>query len=120
MIEAIGGFPENVVALAAKDRVTRQDYESVLIPAVNDGLKRHGKIRLYYEFGPQYSGFDADAALQDFKVGVEHWKDWERVAVVTDVEWIKQATRVFGFLLPGRIRVLTLQEAAEAREWVAA
>jgi SpoIIAA-like len=52
MIEFIGGFPENVIAIRAKDRVTRQDYESVLIPALNDALKRHGKIRLYYEFGP--------------------------------------------------------------------
>jgi hypothetical protein len=119
MIEVIGGFPENVVAITAKDRVIRQDYESVLIPAVNDVLKRHGKIRLYYEFGAQYSGFDAGAAWQDFKVGVEHWKNWERVAVVTDVAWIRQATLAFGFLLPGRMRVFTLAEKAEAREWVA-
>jgi hypothetical protein len=119
MIEVTGGFPENVVAVTAKGRVTRQDYEAVLIPAVNDLLKRHGKIRLYYEFGAEYSGFDADAALQDLKVGVEHRKDWEKVAVVTDVQWIRQATLAFGFLLPGRARVFTLAEAPEAREWVA-
>jgi hypothetical protein len=120
MIEFIEGFPASVVAIAAKGRVTREDYEGVLIPAVNDVFKRHGKIRLYYEFGTGYSGFDAGAALQDFKVGVEHWKDWERVAVVTDVEWLKQATLAFGFLLPGRMRVFSLAEAAEAREWIAA
>ncbi len=119
MIEVIDGFPENVVALTAKDTVTRQDYEKVLIPAVNDALKRHGKIRLYYEFGPQYSGFHAGAAWEDFKVGVEHWKNWEKVAVVTDVAWIRQAMLAFGFLLPGRMRVFTLAEKAEARDWVA-
>lgn len=119
MIEVVAGFPENVVALTAKDSITRQDYEHVLIPAVNDALKRYGKIRLYYEFGPQYSGFHAGAAWEDFKVGMEHWKDWERVAVVTDVNWIRQATLAFGFLLPGRMRVFSLAEKAEAREWVA-
>jgi hypothetical protein len=120
MIEVISAFPENVVAFMARDKVTRQDYENVLIPAVNDLLRRRGKIRLYYEFGPQFSEFDAGAALQDFKVGVEHWRDWERVAVVSDVEWIKQATLAFGFLLPGHTRVFSLAEIAEAREWVAA
>lgn len=117
MLEVIGGFPENVVAITAKGRVTRQDYESVLIPAVNNSLKRYGKVCLYYEFGPQFSGFDAGAAWEDFKVGVAHWKDWERVAVVTDVEWIRRATLAFGFLLPGRMRVFTLAETAEARQW---
>ncbi len=120
MIEVISGFPENVVAITAKGRITRQDYESVLAPAVNDVLKRHGKIRLYYEIGAQYSGFDADAAWQDVRVGIEHWKDWERVAVVTDVDWIKQATRAFGFLLAGRVKVFGLAQTADARQWVAA
>ncbi len=119
MLEVIGGFPENVVAITASGTVTRRDYESVLIPAVNDSLKRYGKIRLYYEFGSQFSGFDAGAAWQDFKVGVAHWRNWERVAVVTDVEWIRRATLAFGFLLPGRMKVFTLAEAGAARQWAA-
>ncbi len=120
MIEVLGGFPDNVVAITAKGRITREDYEGVVIPAVNELLKRHGKIRLYYEVGAEYAGFDADAAWEDFKVGVEHWKDWDRVAVVTDVGWIRQTTRAFGFLYSGRLKVFGLAQAADARQWLAA
>ena len=120
MIEFISGFPDDVVAVTAKGRVTRRDYESVLIPAVDGACRRHGKVSLYYEIGPQFSGIDAAAAWEDFKVGVEHWRSWERIAIVTEVEWIRQMIRAFGFLLPGRVKVFPIAQAAEAREWTRA
>jgi uncharacterized protein YlzI (FlbEa/FlbD family) len=58
MIENIESFPDNVVALVAKGQVTKKDYEQVLIPKVEAALKRHDKIRLYYELGSQFSGVD--------------------------------------------------------------
>jgi len=44
----------------------------------------------------------------------------ERVAVVTDVEWIKQTMRFFSFLMPGAMRVFPTSEAAQARAWIIA
>lgn len=60
------------------------------------------------------------AVWEDFKVGMEHLTRWERVAVVTDVEWIKHTMRFFGFLLAGPIRIFPASEAAQAREWISA
>ncbi|MGO9057741.1 MAG: STAS/SEC14 domain-containing protein [Candidatus Binataceae bacterium] len=53
-------------------------------------------------------------------MGVEHLSRWERVAVVTDVDWIRHAVYVFRFLMPGEIRVFAVSEAAAAREWITA
>jgi len=55
---------------------------------------------------------------EDFKVGVEHLTRWERVAVVTDIEWIRQATRLFSFMIPGAIKSFPTSGADEARAWV--
>jgi len=41
--------------------------------------------------------------------------DAERVAVVTDVEWIKQTMRFFSFLMPGAMKSFPTSEAAHAR-----
>ncbi len=120
MIETLDGFPQNVVAVACKGHVTRADYETVLIPTVEQALKQHDKIRLYYQIGTDFEGIDPGAVWEDFKVGMEHLSRWERAAVVTDVEWIGTTMKVFGFILPIEIRLFPLSQAAEARDWVAA
>lgn len=84
MIEIIEGLPDNVVAVAAKGQVSRRDYSEVLVPAVEDAFRHHNKVRCYYELGREFSGMDAGAVWEDFKIGVEHIAQWERVAVVTD------------------------------------
>ena len=50
----------------------------------------------------------------------EHLSRWERVVVVTDVDWIRLAVNVFRFLVPGEIRVFGTSQASEARSWIAA
>ena len=120
MIEIIEGFPENVVGILAKGEVTRKDYLEVVIPAVDKSLKRNGKLRLYYELGSEFTGIDFGAEWEDFKIGIEHLSRWERVAVVTDVAWIRHAVSAFRFLMPGEIRVFTTGQTSEARKWIVA
>lgn len=120
MIERLQGFPDTVVAISARGYVTRSDYERVLIPQVKQALDRHGKIRCYYELGADFSGFEPGAAWEDFKLGLEYLSRWERVAVVTDVDWIRLAINTFRFLVPGEIKVFATTQSAEAREWISA
>jgi len=118
MIEVLKGFPEAVLALACTGEVTKDDYETVLIPAVEESLKHQAKVRLYYQIGPGLTGFSAGAVWDDFKVGIEHLGRWERAAVITDSDSIRFAVRAFGFLIPGGFRVFPLNAEAKAREWI--
>ncbi|MGH7488018.1 MAG: STAS/SEC14 domain-containing protein, partial [bacterium] len=68
MIEQLIAFPDNVVAFVGKGRVTKDDYETVLIPAVAQALKRHDKVRLYYEIAADFDGIDPGAVWADFQV----------------------------------------------------
>jgi SpoIIAA-like len=120
MIEILTDFPDNVVAASASGVVTRQDYQNILEPRIELTIKRHPKIRCYYELGSQFSGMQPGAMWEDFKIGVEYLLRWERVAVVTDIEWIRHTFNIFRFLMPGEIRLFATSEAAAAREWVAA
>ncbi len=120
MIRLLTGFPENVLAVACEGHVTRKDYEDVLIPAMTAALQRHPKLRVYYEVTPQFSGIDAGAVWEDFRIGMEHLSRWERMAVITDVEWIRLAINAFRFLLPGELRVFPVGEIDEARRWITA
>ncbi len=58
------------------------------------------------------------AIWDDFKVGMEHLLRWERIAVVTDVDWIRYTIRAFTFVIPGVTKVFPVNEEAKAREWI--
>jgi hypothetical protein len=120
MIKHLEEFPENVVAFVCQGHVTKDDYATVLVPAVEKALKQHDKIKLYYETASDFAGIDPGAVWEDTKVGMTHLLRWERIAVVTDVDWIRHTMKVFGFLMPAELRVFPASEAAQARQWIVA
>jgi hypothetical protein len=67
MIQMLTDFPDNVVAASASGVVTKRDYQECLVPRVELALKRHPKIRCYYELGPQFSRMEPGAMWEDFK-----------------------------------------------------
>ncbi len=119
MIQTLKGFPADVVAVRCSSFVSKADYDQVLIPAVEQALRAHERLRLYYEIAPEFSGISPGAIWEDFWVGMRHLRRWKRIAVVTDVLWIRQMVLLFRFLLPGATKVFAVAEAAEARAWLA-
>lgn len=118
MIETLPDFPDNIIAVACRGHVTASDYDTVLVPRVAQALKRHDTVRLYYQVGDDFAGIDPNAVWKDFKVGVEHLLRWERMAIVTDIEWIRHTMRAFSFLLPGEVKIFPTADISKAREWI--
>jgi SpoIIAA-like len=120
MVERIPDLPDNVLGFRAKGTVTAADYESVIIPAVETLFSRRGKVRFLYHLGEDFSGFEAAAMWDDTKLGLKHLAGWERMALVSDVEWIRTALRIFGLAIPGHVRVFHNREIDEAIRWISA
>jgi hypothetical protein len=51
---------------------------------------------------------------------MDHLLRWERIAIVTNIDWIRETVRAFGFLMPGIIEIFPLSEATAARAWILA
>lgn len=58
------------------------------------------------------------AMWEDGVIGTRHAMRWERIAVVTGTDWVRHTVGVFGFLVPGMVKVFDLGEEAAARAWV--
>ena len=120
MIEHLTGFPDDVLGFVYNGHVTKSEYDDVLIPAVVKALDKHKRLRVYCEIKSEFTGLDVGAVWEDLKVGIGHLTSWERVAVVTDINWIEQTMRIFNFLMPCPMRTFPTSEAAQARAWITA
>jgi SpoIIAA-like len=116
MIELIEGLPSNVVGIAVRGRVTAQECREILTPAIEKSLKWRAKIRLYYELGSRFPGSGWD----DLDIGFEHASRCERIAIVTDIAWVRLTVKAIRFVIPGQIRVFGTIETAAARAWISA
>lgn len=119
MVERIPDLPPDVLGFTAKGHVTADDYESVIIPAVEEALARHSKVCFLYHLGADFEGFDLGALWDDAKLGMKHLSGWEKLAIVSDVEWIRTALRVLRFAIPAEARLFHDRELAEAKQWIA-
>lgn len=118
MIQLLTDLPEGIVGIEAVGHVEADDYANVVEPAVRAALERSDKVRLLYVLGEGFEGYSAGASWEDAKLGIGHWSAWEKVAIVTDRDWIRDAVKAFGWMFPGEVRVFPTAERSEAVVWV--
>ena len=118
MIEIMNDLPDNVLGVRASGEVTHDDYANTLVPSLEDKLTRFKKVRLLYQLGDEFTGFSGGAAWEDAKIGMKHLTAFERVGIVTDIDWIENAAKAFGFAFPGEVKVFDGDDFEDARHWV--
>jgi hypothetical protein len=118
MIELIEGLPAPVVGMRAEGKVEKSDYERTVIPAVRAMLDAHGRVRLLYVLGDDFDGYSIAAMWEDTKLGVANIRSWERIACVTDADWVENAVKAFGWMIPGDVRAFDDDDLDQARAWI--
>jgi hypothetical protein len=118
MIKELDGMPAGVIGFEATGAVRAEDYRDVVLPAL-ERAAAGGDVRFVVVI-PEFHGMSGGAAWQDLKVGVEHWRAWKRIALVTDIEWMSYMTTMFGWMTPGEVRHFALAQRDEAIAWAAA
>ena len=118
MITSITGLPNNVLGFTAHGEITAEDYQSVLVPAVEAKLYKMDRIRMLYVLGEGFEGITSTAAWEDTKVGLKHLTQFSRIAVVSDVGWINTSVKAFGFAMPCEVRVFHNKNLQEASTWI--
>ena len=118
MIELMHDLPDNVLGFTARGEVTSEDYKSVLIPALEEKLSQKKRVRLLYVLDEDFEHYSPGAAWEDAKVGMKHLSSFDRVAVVTDVDWLETAVKALGFIVPCEVRVFDDDDLDDARTWI--
>ena len=99
-------------------KVSREDYETTLIPAIEAALVEQDKFRILALMGEDFEGFELGAAWADIQMGLTHWRGFDRIAVVAEAGWIKTGVRIIAPMMPSPVQLFALTEADEARRWL--
>jgi SpoIIAA-like len=122
MVERLADMPPGTIGFRAAGEIQREDYDNVLRPELERAIAEGRGLRTLYviekidEIEPTALWADAKLGLG---LGIRHHRDWVRSAIVTDIEWIARATRMFGWMIPGDVRVFPLDALEQAKVWVA-
>jgi SpoIIAA-like len=105
-----------VLAVHVSGKLVKADYEQ-FVPEVERLLRQHGKLRMLFDM-TDFHGWEASAAWEDFKFGIEHFADIERLAMVGEKQWQHGMATLCKPFTKAMIRYFDHADATEARKWL--
>ncbi len=118
MLQFINDLPDYVVGIHAIGEVTKEDYEKVLLPRINDLVKRQGEINYLLVLETDVINFSAGSWWEDLKLGLKNFKKWNKIAVVTDQKSVEWFSDIFRFFILGKSKGFRLIELDKAIQWI--
>ncbi len=116
-MKELSDLPAGVIGFEASGRIRAEDYRDVVLPALERAAAA-GEVRFVIVMR-DFDGMSGGAVWQDLKVGFEHLRKWKRIALVTDIAWMRDLTSLFGWMTPGEVRTFSLAQQDEAITWAA-
>ena len=88
------------------------------MPLLDEARREGRRVRFIYQFGPEFERFTPGAAWEDAKIGLHSLRLFDGCAVVSDLSWIGEVTRLAGFLMQCPVRVFGNKEFDQAIVWL--
>jgi hypothetical protein len=105
-----------VLTVHVSGKLKKADYDH-FVPDFDRHVAEHGKVRLLLDM-TDFHGWDVGAAWEDFKVGIKHSADIERIAMVGDKKWEEALTTFFKPFTKATVRYFDHTDATESRKWL--
>jgi SpoIIAA-like len=118
MLEKLKSVPTGIETIKAVEKISKEDYEKIFEPIFDEARQQGRRIRLLYQFGPEFQGFTSGTSWEDVKIVTRSLWLFGGCAIVTDIGWIRESTRLGGFLMPWPVRVFGNHELDKATEWL--
>ena len=122
MVSVIPVNAAGVLAFAISGRLTRADYQGVLLPPIRETIANGEQIRVLTVID-DFQGLEAGGLLDELKAAGKLGSAQDSLrsyfAVVSDTDWVRRSIVLFGWLVPGEIRVFTTDQRADAETWLA-
>ncbi len=118
MITKLTDLPPNMVGFKATGEINETDFDNVIFPEVKRLVEATGRLNYLIVLDTSIKNFSFGAWFKDAVLGIKNFMKWNRAAIITDSEGIKNFTKVFSILIPGTFRAFPHAELQKAIDWV--
>ena len=117
MLELIPTGNDRVIGLHIQGTVETADFDKV-IREIENQLKLHPKLRIYAEI-ESLEGMSPEALWKDLKFTFQHFRDFEREAVVSERRWLEKWSNFSNKLFSSiEVKHFHFDQKQRALEWV--
>jgi hypothetical protein len=109
-IERMGS--EFFLSMKAQGKLTHKDYE-IITPLIDSALSevKQPKVKALID-ATELEGWDVRAAWDDFKIGLKHGNEFEKVAIYGNKQWQELAAKLGSWFISGEIRSFNNEDNA--------
>ena len=113
-IERIGN--EFFLSLKAMGKLTHEDYEKIN-PMIDSALEsvNDPKVKVFID-GSELEGWELRAAWDDFKLGLKHGSEFDKIAIFGNKQWQEYAAKIGSWFSSGEVKYF--EDSNKALAWL--
>ena len=105
-----------LVTLKATGKLSHKDYEKItaLLDSALDNVK-HPELNILFD-ASEFQGWELRAALDDFKLGLEHFKEFKKIAIHGNKLWLAVLAKITACFVPAEVKYF--EDLDDASSWI--
>lgn len=116
-IKLIPHKPDRIIGLNIDGRIEAKDITHVM-KSIENRLRQGEKLRIYAEVN-NWSGMSFEALVEDLKFGLQHFKDFDKEAIVSDLWWLENLASIVNILFSNiEVKHFSFADRDKALEWI--
>lgn len=104
------------LSLKVVGKLTHEDYKKIN-PMIDSTLEsvKDPKVKVFID-GSEFDGWELRAAWDDFKLGLKHGNEFDKIAFLGNKDWQKHMTKIAAWFLSGEMKYF--ENENKAIEWL--
>lgn len=116
-IKLIPHKPDRIIGLIVDGKIEAKDLTNVM-QSIEKKLKQQEKLRIYAEVN-NWSGMSLEALIEDLKFSLQHFKDFDKEAIVSDIWWLENLAAIGNILFSNiEVKHFRFADRDKALEWI--
>ena len=108
---------DKVAVFQATQEVTDEDYQKVLIPALEKLQQTEGEMRAVIYFDENFTGYSAGAMVDDAVFGVKNLTSFTKVSIIGLHGWMETFVALANTIAPSVVQEFKPDEMDQAITW---